>query len=194
MAHNSLAPGFFKLSYAVSIPPLSIEHTATIPCKPASTGGGAWEVERNGGVINITAADAIEGYVNVAKALMSDDVTFLYAELWLQADGTSDPVFAELYELGVAGTNTDPTRLINQITCSSRTSTGGQARQYLMSPAILANLNYLPPDYDLGGVKAWADYISSDITWICGRDNGFVTSVKRARTKTNDVLRRRFGS
>jgi len=190
---NSISPGYVKLFYDNLVGTVNFRHTAVIPVTPEDEGGGVWTLQRRGGGTNIALPDAMDEYVALVKGIVNASTTFTVAELWSKPTPESDPMFIELYEIGVVGTDGGSASAANQMTLTFRSTEGGTGRTVVMGTVVLPNQSFLPPSWTgATGIGEIADYVCAADTWVTCRDGGFAYAPIRAMTKTNDVVRRKF--
>lgn len=186
MAINSLYPGFVKLHYSI----LSREHTMTIPTKPFQAIGGQWFLEMKntpGGGLWTTLVDAFAAAI---KPLLHTTGTFTNAELWTMSSPTADPVFEEVYNVNVAGTNATAAVAYGQVSMTYRTQGGGLYRFVLLEASQAPNVEIFPPY--VSPYLAINTYLIGNTSMVFGRNGGALIAPIRILSKTNDMLRRKY--
>lgn len=187
MAENSLYPGFIKLHHEA---PLG-EHIYTLPVKPFLAVGGDWWLEEQGIPQGEEWVAALTRYLTVIKPYLPTSQTFTYAELWSMASASSDPVYRDTAELTIAGTGAGTYIPASMLTVSYRTSEGGNGKLIILDGIRAVNTKNRPP---FSGIDATLQaYLLSDNCCLYGRDGGKPIAVPKILTKTNDVLRRKYG-
>lgn len=187
MAQNSLYPGFVLMKYEVQ----NLEHRATIPCIPVFDAGN-WKLDTKGGTL-VTLLAGTVAYISEIKALYAAEDTFTETELWTYDDPEGDPIFQTTIIHNIAGTSTG-TFLAGQAVYGIRTNGGGLMRPTLMESnlALDVQLNYNQLGTSIS--KDIVDYITSNDSWLVGRDGAYAIGLVHLTTKKNDHLRKiRFG-
>lgn len=187
MGRNSLAPGFVRLIYTAN----GRVHKATLPVEPVNN-AGVWAVEKNNGTLYSPWTGAVDAYVTVFKALLNTSDEVQTAQLWVQVDEDSEPVFEEEHNIATAGTNATSPLAYGQCTMVFRTDFGGLLRLYVMEPAVSLNQHFFPP-LSAGPFENLRAHVAGATTgWFRGRDGGVPTSLCSVTTKINDKLRKKF--
>lgn len=187
---NSLTPAFVRLHYTGN----AHQHTMTFSYRPVFSGGGGTltALTRGGDTINLD--DGISEYVDALKQVLSIADAFTAWEAYTQATATSVPVWIGAGSLiDGGGQATGAITPWEQLTMSFRTTAGGRFRVQLMELP-------LPNDHVwFGDGMSAASGLAGIVTYLKGfsciplaRDDAYVAGAIGARTKTNDVLRRRY--
>lgn len=187
MTPNSLYPGFIKLHHEAP----KAEHIYTLPVKPFLSVGGDYWLEEKAVVGGENWVAALTRYITAIKPLIVTTQTFTYAELWTMATPTADPIYQDTATLNIAGTGGASMVEASQITFSFRTSEGGNGKVVMLDQVLAVNAKYRAPYTSVVG--AVVTYLLSSQCCIFGRDGGYPVAVVKALTKTNDVLRRKYG-
>jgi hypothetical protein len=189
MASNDIAPGFVKLHYQSAF----AEHIATIPCDPVYDAGTlSWLLKRKDGGASILDSTAVGALVAVLKALVSGATTFTYFELWTKVAGAA-PIFVDTAPLNVVGTNGNIVLSASQMLFSIRDNIGGHGRIEVMDQSYPVNSKYQGTAYGDATKLAVVNYLIGNSSWILTRKGGYPYSIPKILTKTNDVLRRKYG-
>lgn len=189
MAHNSLWPGFVKISYTNNL----IQHNMTLPLQPVPgwTSGVAPElVTKSGGTLS--AALAVTGIMTAMRPAFATTTLFDAAEFWFYDDPDSDPVWVWTEPIGLAGTSASAVMPMGQAVMSFRTVHGGIYRMYLMEPSLLFTINTRQawPAFPAVGA-AIANYVIGNSSVVRGRDNGNVVIPMWNSVKTSDAIRKK---
>lgn len=185
MAVNSLYPGFWKLRYDSGVH----THTMIVPVKPELVGDVWYHYDKDG---NLTAdlETAATAFVNIIKVFLPDGGSFQDVELWTLSSPTAAPVFQELVDLSIAGTNVGAAMNNGQLLFTFRTVAGGLYRLYLMESAGTLDSVSNPP-FSGATATAVAALVASS-SYVAGRDGSFLSSCVRSITKVNDALRKKY--
>lgn len=186
---NSLYPGFILLFYTVS----TLQHKAILPVLPYQGVGGAWFVQTVSSSIGVTWESAVNSYASVLRGAWNAATGSVdYAELWTYESLDGDPIFRASSALTLAGNGGQPATLMQQSVITFRTKNGGISKLYIMEQALAVNQVLSPPGFGgntvLGGLST---LVLGSSGFVVGRDGSFPIAAIRARTKTNDALRRK---
>lgn len=188
MSHSTLYPGFVKLHYNVS----GLNHVMVIPVLPYVAVGGDYWLQIKSNTVGEYWKDLVDDFVVVLRPLLSTAVSIISAELWTIASVDADPVFADVHDIDLAGSNVSAFTSMGQLVLTFRTEAGGVLKSYVMEPSYAPNLIYSPPNYSaVTAIKTYADWFSSAGSFAVGRDGSFPVVGIRGRTKTNDALRKK---
>lgn len=187
MAPNSLFPGFIKLHHETAWG----EHVYTLPVKPYFSVGQTWFLEQKGSTVGDLWTTKLTEYLNVAKTLLHSSQTFTFAELWTMDSPDAVPIFRDSTQTAVVGTHTSSAVQTSQMTYSYRTTGGGSGKVVLLDTSIPFNYKTRPP-YGAPHSNI-TNYLVSASCMICGRDGSYAISVPKIMSKSNDVLRRKYG-
>ena len=188
MAQNSLSPAFVKLFYSRT----GVEHTMTIPTKfyTAPTVGESPSLLTHAGG-QYPFDNAVDDLILYLKPLWANTMSFGHAEVWSQPTPEDDPLWIYTYAVGVAGTSANANVIASQIVMTFRSTLGGLFRLYGMEASYAVNQAFSLAGFDtaLGNLST---YIIASASWVYARDNGKPITTLGAKTKTNDVLRRKL--
>lgn len=189
MAVNDLSPGFVKLHLQAPL----FEHILTVPVNPIyDSGTGTWTLVEKGGGTNPLWSTALNAYVTVIKALLPTVDTLTYAELYTKAVGAA-PIFKDTFSYNVAGTSGSTASTATQETLSYRDGSGGRGKLVLLDGTDAPNQKFIGPSYGNAAKLAWVTYVVGNTSVIYSRNNDYPINVPKILTKTNDVLRRKYG-
>lgn len=189
MATNDLAPGFVKLHYVSTT---GVEHIMTIPIKNPVLSGGVWNIDQTNGT-PVLWNTGIAALIVVMKPFIPPGSSFTFGDLFTKAVGSA-PVFVATASFNVVGTAASAQILASQITFSYRDSIGGRGRLVVCDQSITANSKFHSPVY--GGntqVQAVAAYLVSATCVVVSRGGAAPILLANAITKTNDILRKKYG-
>lgn len=189
MAHNSLYPGYIKLTHTNNL----IQHSMTIPVNPV----GGWTVGIAPEVINraggtIGAALATTGLMTVLRPLFAPTTLFDAAEFWFYENTESDPVWVWTEPIGLAGTSASAVMPMGQAVMSFRTVHGGIYKAYLMEPSLIFTINSRQawPAFP-AAAATFANYVIGNGSIVVGRDNGQIVIPMWNSVKTSDAIRKK---
>jgi hypothetical protein len=177
-----------KLHY---VSPLA-EHIMTIGCSPFQDIGGNWLLNQNQvgpGIAWLTGVGALQ---NVLKVLLNPDTAFTYAELFTKAVGAA-PIFVATGATAVAGTSGAARISASQCNFGYRDTVGGHGRIVLVDQINPVNSKFRAVAYGNAATLAVVNYMISAASWIFSRQGGFPINVPQVLTKTNDILRKKYG-
>lgn len=181
--------GFIRLFYIVGTNQHVARFRTYITGYDSGTGKANLQ-QRDGN--SVVAETAVTALVTALKAVMNTTTTFQYYELWGYPESVNDAVFAEQFDLNIAGTSASAVVAGSQIVFSYRSSLGGNGKLYLMDGTLSPNQLQRPPNFGTAQNKAIADYLLGSTCVVRARDNGFANAVTKMVTKTNDALRKRY--
>jgi len=189
MASNDIAPGFVQIHYQSAFS----EHIMTVPCDPTYNSGlSQWELARKDGGAAILDLTAVTALVTVLKAMVSSLTTFTFFELWTKVAGAA-PIFVDSGVLNIVGTNGVAAVSASQILFSIRDNIGGHGRLEVLDQSYPVNNKYQGTGYGDAAKLAVVSYAVGNSSWIKTRKGGFPYVIPKVITKTNDVLRRKYG-
>lgn len=188
MAIHSLYPSFIKLFYTSN----THTHKHIIPVS-AVPSGSTYKL-----IAKVTPTNdydpwtaGVTAIVNLLKTLIKTTDSYTYAELWTLSAFNADPIFREVFNVSVAGTNAGATVANSQAVMTLRTNLGGVARIFVMEGTSQVPLKLVAP-FSAGAVKDLSDFLIGNTSPVIGRDGATLTAPVSFITKTNDVLRRKF--
>ncbi len=184
---NDLAPGFIKLHYASAL----AEHIMTIGVNPYQAVGGAWFLVEKSDAIGQAWATAVSAFLAVMKAEAPPTVTFTFGELFTKAVGSA-PVFVDTAAFNVIGTG-GVIVSASQINFGYRDSVGGHGKIVLCDQSNAVNQKFRGPAYGNATNLAVVNYLIGGSSFVYSRKGGFPINVPQILTKTNDVLRKKYG-
>jgi len=185
---NDLAPGFVQIHYAS---PLA-EHVMTLGAQPFQDIGGNWLLTQPGVGPGVAWATGVNALVTVLKTKLNADTTFTFADLFTKGIGAA-PTFRASATLSVAGTSGSGRISASQVTYSYRSSTGGRGKVILVDQTDAVNQKFRATGYGDAAKLAVVNYLIGGTNWVTARDGGFPINVVQILTKTNDVLRKKYG-
>lgn len=189
MAEHDISPGFVKIRYGKT----GQKHTATIPCKPVgipTAGVDPNLTTYSGSVLFSTAMDA---WANMIAAAFPPTHSFDSASFWYKPTDDDDPVWIwEHTFTGIIGTGAATDHPAAEGIMTFRTALGGLMKLYFLG-IVLAVDSVQSPSAGLSNpyddIFPFAVGTSS---WIYGRDDAKLIGLITLKTKTNDVLRRKY--
>ncbi len=184
---NDLAPGFVKIHYASA----SAEHVMTVGCNPYQAVGGAWFLVEKADAIGQAWATCMSSFLAVLKVQAPPTVTFTFAELYTKVFGQA-PIFIENTVLNIAGTGGAVT-LASQVNFGYRDSVGGHGKIVLVDQVDAPNQKFRGPSYGNAAKLAIVNYLIGGSSFVFSRKGGYPINVPQILTKTNDVLRKKYG-
>lgn len=185
---NDLAPGFVKIHYTTP----QAEHVMTIGCNPFQDIGGNWLFNQNQvgpGVAWVTGVNAL---LTVLKAMLNSDSTFTFGELFTKSVGNA-PVFVATNAFNVVGTGAGARISASQMTFSYRDTVGGHGKIVVVDQTQPVNSKFRGPAYGNAANLAVVNYMIGASSWIYSRKGGFPINIPQILTKTNDILRKKYG-
>lgn len=186
MAH-SLAPSFLKVFYTSS----GHVHVQLLPVYGHYVLGDVYLVSNAGS--DILFHTAVDAYVQRYKALFNVGDAINYVEYWEQADENADPVWKETYEVAVSGTNNGADVANSETVYTFRCDDGSLLKVYAMENANLYTFYDRAP-LTSGSNKDFADWVVGSTGIIQSRAGGRPSAVISARSKINDILRKKYGT
>lgn len=188
MAQYSLAPGYIKLRYSVTINSIAMNHVMTIPIVPESPTWANLNVLQGNGV-GVLWTTGITAFVNVAKKLYNASCTFVDAILYRQDTPTSAPVVMATTALGITGDDAAANGQARGDLYFFTTTGGHPVKILLLENIFTPNLvqQYAALDVDQ---KAFVDYIKGTTSIVRGRDGLPAIAFQREITKNYDKVRK----
>lgn len=186
---NSRAPAFVIIQYQRT--GLLKPHSKSFTVLPASAPvvGSEPTIMRKGGVAQ-GFGDMINDYVTVWLPLVAQDMSILQADFWSQPLPSDDPQFVYTVPIDTLGTSATNHRVAQQEVFTFRSQNGGVMRHFSMETPAPENTVIFPPFS--GAAGAYVDYCTGDNSPFYARDNSYLSSVTSYKTKTNDVLKRKY--
>lgn len=188
MSTNCLAPGYIKLAYTSN----GHAHTMTIPVKPSGS-GVAMSVTEKSGVTEVWTT-ALEALLVLLAPFFHTTDSFDSAEIFLQADCASAPVFQDSYTPSgtTNGSNSAADTQWSQAVWTFRTQLGGRAKLTLLETSVALDAKLPYGSLSSGATKALFDYVTGSTGWLYARDNSYPNIGLNLVSKVNDVLRKKF--
>lgn len=188
MAINSLYPGYIRIFYNANGHP----HRLVQPVIPVAS-GSTWKL-----TAKVTPANDwdpwtgwVTAFITAYKAFFPAATSFDAAELWTLPTPTGDPVFREIFSIGVVGTNATGSQANAQLVMTMRSFLGGLYRVFMMEGSVVVNTKILYP-FPAGSYKTLSDLLIGSTSAVIARDGGTLVGATTAISKTNDVLRKKY--
>lgn len=189
MAHNSLYPGFLKITYTNNL----IQHSMTVPVNPVggyTIGVAPQLVTAIGGTVGMAAA--VTTIMTALRPAFAPTTLFDAAEAWFYAGVDSDPEWVWTEPIGLAGTSASAVMVMGETVMSFRTVYGGIFKCYLMEPSLAFTINTRQawPAFPAAATTI-ANMILNASSVYRGRDNGNIVIPMWNSVKTSDAIRKK---
>lgn len=187
---NSLAEGFVRITYTGTNAP----HHAIIPVNYAGTpvAGTMPDVTTKGGG-TATVVDAIADFMAVYKAFFNGVTQFGLAEAYTVDPDTEERTFIWGWNIGDTGSSGVGRVPLSMGTLTFKTIAGGVLKLVFMEGVSNVNQKLFPPFELASAMDNMAEFITSDDSFIIGRDNAYAFAPISFTTKTSDALRKQEG-
>ncbi len=191
MPLNSLAPAFIKLRYSTIVSAISMTHVMVLPVMEVSDDGDNTLLLRKGATSQLWTT-CVDDLVLVLKPLFSAAgvTTFDFADLYLQADANSTPVFTSTHLIAVTATGGTGTVSELMETYSFRSADGGKFKLLLLEGLATVNNRHTYGTLS-AAQKALVDFLIGNNSFVHARDNSYLQTFLFQTTKTNDILRKK---
>lgn len=194
MAQNSLAPAFIQIQYTS----LFGLHTMTIPSVPfiQVPATGQWRFDLRGGAVDETPlSTGIDDFLNVVREYFDNTTVFANYTAFTQTDAAAQPIPVETGTLGKVGVFESGaggwTKAV-QTTLTWRTDTFGLYK-LVMLDSVTGNNFDRKSGLPVGSRrKIVSDYITSQFTWLAGRDGGRPVTFLQEAVTLNEKLRKSY--
>lgn len=192
MALNSLYPAAVRINYNSAFG----AHSMTLPSVPVlggDIGVGGYQFTLRGLAAPVNVDDAVNDFVDVLKALMGTDTTFVDYVLFQYATPTSKGVPVSSQPINKVGTGgiTSWRKAVQQ-TWTWRTDEFGIFKMVLLDVPSGGSFDKITSTDGDARQAALNAYVTAPVTWLAGRDGGRPNTFLQASVTLNEKLRRSY--
>lgn len=185
---NSLAEGFVRVTYSGPNGP----HHQILPVNYAGTPTpGVMPDFTTKDAATISMSTGMASYLAEFRKWFNDDTLIGLVEAYTVDPDTEERTFIWGYDAGLLGADGGANVALSMCTLSFKTIAGGLLKIVFMESVKPVNTKIFPP-YTVDSVQAdMTAYITSDDSFIIGRDNAYAFASISQTVKTSDALRKR---
>lgn len=190
MPKNTLAPGYIRLLYTVTINGIARPHIMNLGVRPADWSAATATIyKRDNAAIDWSAG--VNVLVGWLKPCWPNVANFVSATLYRQDTPSSEPQYQSEYSIAQAGTGGGSVTAGRQETFTYRTFDGGIYKMVLLETGAgeVVRESVLTPATPRADLK---DYVIGTTSWIYARDNSHPKTFLWRTAKMNDKLREKL--